>query len=217
MPFKTRVFICEGCRGLVRGEGERKCALCDTPIAAPYGDNLCLLCKKQKRYMKRAFAPLIYKGAARSAVLRLKFSGKKAHAKTFARLIYDYIRREQPWLMPDIITYVPLGRARLRERGYNQAMLLGRELATLFGAPCAGLLYKTRETPPQSGLRVAARRANVRGAFCAREGFPLSSKCVLLVDDVLTTGSTLNECAKALLARGAGAVYCAAACVTEKF
>jgi ComF family protein len=105
---------------------------------------------------------------------------------------------------------VPLHAARLRRRGFNLATALARQVAREVGAPVAhGSLARTRDTPSQTGLGRAARRANVRGAFRAR---PLDAATVWLVDDVVTTGATLEECARVLRAAGARKVValCAA-------
>jgi predicted amidophosphoribosyltransferase len=108
-------------------------------------------------------------------------------------------------LAAESITWVPLHPARRRHRGYNQAELLGRELAGLCGLPTASGLVRVRDTPPQVGLDRLRRRANVEGAF-GWQGPELGRRSLLLIDDVATTGATLDACAGALKAAGAGAV-----------
>lgn len=99
----------------------------------------------------------------------------------------------------DIVVPVPLHRSRERSRGFNQA----RELARHLGLPSAGALARTRRTPSQADLPAARRHANVRGAFTWRSGVPVAGSIVVLVDDVVTTGATLNACAAPLLDAGA--------------
>ncbi|MGE5138685.1 MAG: ComF family protein [Rudaea sp.] len=106
----------------------------------------------------------------------------------------------------DVIAAVPLAPARQRERGYNQAELLARALATSTRHPYVQGLYRTRETADQVGKNAAERHANVRGAFRADAG-AFRKKCVLLIDDVCTTGATLDACAVALQAQGVEKVY----------
>jgi ComF family protein len=100
---------------------------------------------------------------------------------------------------------VPLHRARLRSRGYNQALQLARQIGRQLDVPVAAdLLRRTRATAPQQGLTAAARHGNLRGAFAVHR--PLGGQRVLLVDDVMTTGTTARECAAALRAAGAASV-----------
>lgn len=102
----------------------------------------------------------------------------------------------------DLAVAVPLHRSRERARGFNQA----RELARHLGPPVADALARTRRTPPQAELPAARRHANVRGAFAWRPGVPVKGLTIVLVDDVSTTGATLNACARPLLDAGAAAV-----------
>jgi ComF family protein len=107
---------------------------------------------------------------------------------------------------PPCLLAVPLHRRRLRERGYNQAGLLARELGRRWALPAApGRLARLRDTAPQVGLDRPGRRQNVAGAF-GWDGPPLAGKPILLVDDVATTGSTLEACGRALKAAGAGRI-----------
>jgi ComF family protein len=102
----------------------------------------------------------------------------------------------------DLAVAVPLHRSRERARGFNQA----RELARHLGLPVAAALVRTRRTPPQADLPAARRHANVRGAFACKPGVPVTGRTIVLVDDVSTTGATLNACARVLLDAGAAEV-----------
>jgi len=102
----------------------------------------------------------------------------------------------------DLVVAVPLHRSRERARGFNQARELGRHL----GLPVADALARTRRTPPQADLPAARRHANVRGAFEWRKGVPVTGRTIVLVDDVSTTGATLNACARPLLDAGAAEI-----------
>ncbi len=108
----------------------------------------------------------------------------------------------------DLVTFVPMERRRRRERGYNQAELLARDVAKRLGLPVGETLRKTRATEAQSGLSLAGRRRNLERAI---ESEPVAARQrVLLVDDVMTSGSTFSECARALKRAGAGSVTCLA-------
>jgi ComF family protein len=106
---------------------------------------------------------------------------------------------------PEMLTPVPLYRFRERERGFNQSNLLAQALSKRTGLPCKPLLIRTISTPSQTLLTRSQRRRNLRGAFATRNPF-FNQRHIMLVDDVLTTGSTLDECSRALLAGGARAV-----------
>ena len=104
----------------------------------------------------------------------------------------------------DIITWVPLSRKRLRQRGYDQARLLATELSKKAGIECCRLLKKTRNNPAQSGTGGAEkRRANVSGVYTALSPEKITGKSILIVDDIVTTGATLSECGRMLLSAGA--------------
>ena len=110
----------------------------------------------------------------------------------------------------DVLVPVPSGRGERRSRGYDVPLMLARALGRELGLPVMQALGKIRETPRQMALSGGERRKNLQNAFSARPDAPLEGKRILLVDDVLTTGSTLNECAKAL--RAAGAAECRGVC-----
>ena len=111
----------------------------------------------------------------------------------------------------DVISWVPLSKKRLRKRGYNQAQLLAETVSRELDIPAEATLVKTVDNPTQSGTKNAGERAkNVRGVYSTEDPKNIRGKAVLLIDDVVTTGSTLSECAKTLVNDGALYVYCAA-------
>jgi len=137
-------------------------------------------------------------------VQQLKFSGKISFAPTLAQHMADvYLAKDMD--LPDCLLPVPLHTRRLRERGYNQSIELARPLARLTGLPLSfGRVVRCRHTAPQVGNRVDARRRNIRGAFGLKT--PLDVSHVLIIDDVVTTGSTVNELAKLLKSSGVSRV-----------
>jgi len=154
------------------------------------------------------YTALEYSDAVRNAMLRFKFNGYDFYAKTFA---YSLMKAVEPEMV-DVIVPVPLSGKRLRERGYNQAELIGKELSAMTGLPmCTEALVKVKEIPRQSQSKGEERLENVKGAFGLADSAvaDVAGKRVLLLDDVLTTGSTLGECAKMLYEAGATKVYCA--------
>lgn len=156
-------------------------------------------------------APFYYRGRVRESVLRYKFGGKSSYAAAYAGFIYDCIRQNVKSTDFDIITWVPVSRKRFRERGYDQAELLAEKIAGMFGKKAERTLSKVKNNAPQSGIdKPERRRANVLGAYRAHDPELVKEKRILLIDDVITTGSTMSECARTLLMTGAEEIVCAA-------
>lgn len=185
-------------RVLERGE-EGACAACleELPRAergkAVEGCEICL-------------SPLRYQDGVREGVHRYKFEGGQIHAAVFGGLMARCLSEQ--WDKPvDFITWAPLHPKRRRKRGYDQAELLARRVGELSGIPVRPTLEKIRAAGAQSHLQdAAARRANVEGAYRALPGLDLTGMRVVLVDDVVTTGSTLGQCAGCLREAGAASV-----------
>ncbi|MGM9537408.1 MAG: ComF family protein [Candidatus Onthomonas sp.] len=156
----------------------------------------------------KCLSPLFYQSAAAQSIRRYKFSGKACYHHAYGPLLRSCLSHNlsQP---PDLITWAPLNRWRKYRRGYDQALLLAREAGALWAQDPVPLLEKIRNTRPQSSLSAAKRRQNVRGVYRLIRGCPsLEGKRILLVDDVITTGSTLSACAAVLTAAGAEEVIC---------
>ena len=152
-------------------------------------------------------APLQYAGAARRAILRFKFGGHTAAARAFGATLSACAAERYPGMF-DAVTWAPISRERRRQRGYNQSELLARAACRTWATRPEALLVKTRDNPPQSGLRDAsARWANVAGVYRPAPNAHLRGKRVLLIDDICTTGATLCECAQCLRDGGAAEVY----------
>ena len=157
----------------------------------------------------RCAAPLWYTGPVREAIRRFKFHGGVSAAGPLGELIAR-IAAERLSGEFDAVTWAPVSAKRLRQRGYDQAMLLAENACKLWGVTPERLLNKVRDNPAQSSLDSGAERwKNTRDIYEAVED--LSGKRILLIDDVCTTGSTLCSCAQALRAAGAETVVCAAA------
>ena len=154
------------------------------------------------------FSPLAYRDLVPEAIQRYKFSRVKALGRPFAALMARCLDSQRLEGV-DLICWAPLSKKRRRERGFDQAELLAREVGRLLSIPAAPVLLKTRNTAPQSGLEDEyARRANAQGVYRLATGVALSGKRVVLVDDVVTSGSTLSECAALLHQGGASQVFC---------
>lgn len=152
--------------------------------------------------------PLKYEGMAREALLRFKFRGAQSAAEGFGMLLAQCAAEELGGQF-DLVSWAPVSDKRRRRRGYDQAYLLAREAAKQWGLAPAALLRKTHDNPPQSGLDAAGRRGNVIGVYECCDAETARGARVLLIDDILTTGATLSECARVLRDAGAADVVCA--------
>jgi ComF family protein len=178
------------------------CPICGNPNLT---NNLCLRCQTSKPLYTALRSYAEFSGPLREAIHRLKYGNDIGMGEILARLMILSLQKLN-WRL-DIITSVPLGLARLEERGYNQATLLARPIALAMHLPfLPRVLVRVRETPTQVGLTLPERQANMADAFRSNSR-SVRGKNILVVDDVATSGATLNACAKALLEEGASNVY----------
>lgn len=162
---------------------------------------LCGQCLNHPPPFDAARAPLLYRPPLDWLVQGYKFNQRLAPGRLLGELLARHLAQEVA-AMPELIVPVPLHPARLRQRGYNQALELARPLARRFDVPLArGLVRRTRATATQSLLAAEERRRNVRGAFALAA--PLTARHVAIVDDVIATGSTVGELARLLRRAGA--------------
>ena len=145
-----------------------------------------------------------YEGPLQESIHRWKYEGKIHLTPFFGRWMAEELFNYWDADIPDLLVPVPLHVQRLRERGFNQALLLVRELSRCTGIPYLnGILRKKRATVPQVQLSGSERERGVRGTFEVFEKESVEERWILLVDDVFTTGATVNECARVLVAAGA--------------
>jgi len=196
---------CVFCRKVLNKGEHAWCASCTKTL--PFTDNFG---KQDGDLYDFCIAPLYYGGFVRKSILRYKFSGASAYAETYGRILAQCIR-ECPDAVYDIITWVPLSTSRERSRGYDQAMLLALATALELDDVAVETINKHRDVQAQSELGGKDERsANISGAYSVTDSELITGKTVLLIDDVVTTGSTLNECAKVLRLAGATGIICAA-------
>jgi len=196
---------CVFCRSFLKNSRDAVCPACKKTL--PYTREGNLL---HGDHFSLCIAPLYYEGIVRESLLRYKFHNAPGYAKTYAGLLSDCIRQNLVGRY-DMISWVPVSKKRLRERGYDQAMLLALETALLLDDVAISTLVKVRDVEKQSTVGSAEkRRANIAGAFAAEDPELIVGKRILLIDDIVTTGSTLSECAATLKAAGAKEVLCAA-------
>lgn len=184
------------------------CPICGLPFRGQARDHSCPVCRGRRRRFDRARACLLYeRGQVDDAgpLARVLHDYKYQRDVTLAPLLADFLIQSCPLIVDhDLIVPVPLHRDRLRWRGFNQSHLLARRLGQHFNVRVDPfLLTRARPTPPQVGLDEADRRRNVAGAFAVRRITTLAGRHTLLVDDVYTTGATVEECARVLKRAGA--------------
>ena len=190
---------CAFCRRLTQ-EGAAVCPTCLDKL--PFTGSAA---RQDFSGLEGCWSALYYVDTVRSSLLRYKFGGANLYAKPYGEILAKCIDENK--VSCDSITWVPLSRKRLRKRGDDQAKLLAEETAAILGLPCAPMLRKLRNNPPNSGAGNAdKRRRNVKNAYAAREGAQIRGRRVLLIDDIVTTGATLCECASVLKSAGASAV-----------
>ncbi|CAG1066506.1 orotate phosphoribosyltransferase [uncultured bacterium] len=195
--------FCDGCGGLVEKERIRPplCIVCGTPFPSAKGvDHACGRCVEEPPSFTSARSAFVFEGKVLEAVHKLKYGGDTALAGPLASLLSAaHLPEGLSMVVP-----VPLHPARLKERGFNQSLLIARELSRNYGLSLVyDRLKRARDTGQQVGLKAAERKKNVSGAFTLDGGSFFKGRKVLLVDDVTTTGATLNECAKVLKKAGA--------------
>jgi ComF family protein len=191
------------------------CARCGRQRSTEWASPDCGECHAKPLGVAQARSMLLYNAAGRELLAAFKFNRREAAGAWLARQFADFARPGLAALYtlggvaPALVVPVPIHAQRRRERGFNQAEALAAAVGAQLGLPCRpGLLERTRPTPTQIGLTAAQRLANVRGAFAvpAAAQPQLAGRCVLLVDDLMTTGATLRACALALRRGGASSV-----------
>lgn len=201
--------ICPECRSGLRKAHSPLCSRCGVPFdTGPKEDRLCERCLRDPPSYKAARALYVYEGPMVEAVHRFKYAGKTHLAGIFGPLLAESARACLPPESDPLIVPVPLHVKRLRKRGFNQSLLLARHVEDLTGFALDSLsLRRVRETPSQAALGKDKRRVNVREAFAVKSSLAIKGRDVLLVDDVSTTGSTLDACSRTLLRSGARRVF----------
>lgn len=203
--------ICGACLQSFQPLPKKVCEVCGLPLESLAPDAaarlLCGACRESVFSFERARSYAVYDGALVRAVVLLKYEPLEPLGRWFAERLADLARGDTVFQEADIVVPVPLHRDRQRDRGYNQAELIARPLARILGRPCRSvLLVRTRPRPDKLHLTFEERWSSVRGAFAARPGSQVDNRRVLLLDDVMTTGATLDACAHALRVAGAKSV-----------
>lgn len=207
--------LCDLCMKKFHWITGRTCEKCGKALQDTYGGRLCYDCMRLEHRFEKGFSCLTYGLHEREVLLDHKYNGKGYLAAKFGDILYDRISCED--IHPDVIIPVPISAQRRRSRGYNQAALMARQLARRWGVPIdEDILIRQKDTRLLRSLNPADRRLALSGAFAissrrrdsGRNGDScLTGKNILLIDDVYTTGATVDTCTDVLLDAGADKVY----------
>ena len=197
--------ICLSCLKTLKPIDHPFCEKCGKKVNA--GIRICSDCGRREHAFVRSRGAFGYAELSRG-MYRYKYLGRREYADVYAELTYSQLSDCIHGCSPDIIAAVPVSKKRLLKRGYNQAGEFAKGLSELSGIPFAkGALLRVRDTAPMKLLSPSERQKNLKNAFISNANV-VKSKRVLLVDDIYTTGSTMDACSKALFDAGAENVFC---------
>lgn len=211
-----------------------KCIFCKKTLGNDIALHICSVCYAKLPFSKEALLPVLengtdgqcdgavsvfqYTGMAKDLLIRFKFYNKPSYNRTFARLLAYRLKKITDIKQYDMVISVPLHRQKELARGYNQAYLLSRALGRELQLPeCSGFLKRQKYTDSQSLLDRQERQENIKGAFLVKTPERVEGKSILLIDDILTTGSTLEECSKMLKQAGVIKVTAAVVATGRKY
>lgn len=202
-------FFCRTCAADFYRITSPLCPVCSTPLDSSLDDHLCEDCLRKRPHYEATYACYMYNGAIMDAIHQFKYGSKSFLSESLGPLFAQFAENVVQQSATTLTVPVPLHPKRLRERGFNQSLLLARHVAGKLGTELDFLsLRRVKYTNPQTGLGKEERRKNVRNAFQVVSPEAVKDKTVLLIDDVATTGNTLNECSRILRKSGCTDVYC---------
>lgn len=206
----ARGVVCGGCMSKIIPNTPPFCLRCGRKIAADYsGKTACGNCREDEFWFDRAWASCLYEGVVKEMIHKLKYNNKIPLALPLSGLLTGFIRDYHlPVTGCDYVIPIPLYPARQREREFNQAGILADATGECLNLKVmAGNLIRRRDTSSQASLSKKKRWQNMQGAFGLKDAAAVKEKTILLIDDVLTTGSTASEAARALKQAGSGSVF----------
>lgn len=205
--------MCSICRERVQPLGEPRCKRCSKPVTE-LEKELCADCEGHAFYVESGFALYPYNDWMKKAVRNIKYQGEMAGCRYFGNQMAEHYEDWLKKISPDVIVPVPVHWKKLRFRGFNQAEELARAVGEKTGIPVRGdLLLRTENTSPQKGLGRVDRMRNLQGGFSVCKEKEICYRNILLVDDIYTTGATLEACGKALKQAGCGRIYFLCLCI----
>lgn len=197
--------ICSQCREKLSFIGENKCSICGKPLESDTLIKKCYSCKKHPHYFSKAIAAVEYQGIIKEVIYKYKYGNRPYLYKALGPILIQAIRESDIDIGDiDIIVPVPLHRMKIIKRGFNQSELLGRYISKGFDIPISvGNLIRQKRTLRQNSLDRSNRRSNIKDAFRIKKNVEFTGKRVIVIDDIFTTGATVDECSKKLVQAGA--------------
>lgn len=194
-------WLCGNCRKDFVSEGHKRCKICGRII---YHNGNCRKCNSSKRYFDKGHSVFEYKGAVRNGVMNYKYKGLHSYGRYFGKIManyaLDYVNTDMDF---DYVTAVPLHYKRFSDRGYNQSEIMAKYVAKAIGVEYKKLLKRKINTRPLNSLSGVDRGKEIKSAFTLRKRKNVKDKNILIIDDIYTTGATVNECCKELKKNGA--------------
>lgn len=207
--IEPREMLCDGCKKNLPRITEPVCLLCGCSRAD-------CVCKSKKNFYDAVTAPFYYEGAIVKAIDRMKFHDKAFMADVLGEDMLKTVNAVYSDKHFDLVCFVPFSKTDKKSREFNHSELLAHKIADGLKLKCADIIEKIYDVPTQHSLGSEERKGNVFGIFDVTDAERVKDKTVLLVDDIKTTGATLNECAKMLKLSGAKEVLCVTFAVTKK-
>ena len=187
-------WVCDDCSYHFEIRDYRKCEICGRII---YHRGKCRICNSEKVYFDKGYSVFEYKEAVRNAIREFKYRGMFRYGKYLGEIMADNAADNINTEF-DYVTAVPLHPKRYRGRGYNQSEILAKAVAKALGVEYRKLLVRCVNTKPQNSLDRKERLKNIKGAFSIKDNVSVENKNILIIDDIFTTGSTVNECSRIL-------------------
>ena len=218
MDIHTSDFLCEKCKHTLPYVKGNTCDVCGRPLYKGYMDTVCHDCKERKNYFLKNVSVFEYKDSVQDAIKRMKFAAVEIWiARELGKILAKRIKEEYEGIRFDMIVPVPISQINYVKRRFNQAAEISVPVSRELNIPInEKVLKKIRHTKQQSSLKHKERKENIKGAYKVFAPDEICDKVILLIDDVFTTGSTINECAKTLKKSGAMSIYTATAAITLK-
>lgn len=211
-PEEQSIGFCRSCYATVRYIGDQVCVKCGKPLEDNTREQ-CGDCSRRHHYFVQNRAVYLYQGAIKGAMYRFKYSNRRNYASIFAMDAWNQFGTWLNSLRVDGVVPVPMYAKKERVRGYNQAQVFAAQIAALMDVPLYDrLVVRVRATEPQKQLDDKKRKKNLENAFKIRQS-GVKLRKILLIDDIYTTGSTMDEVARSLLAVGVQQVYCLSICI----
>ncbi len=201
-------MVCMGCANTFHVIKNPKCLKCGKPLEQEEQE-YCFDCTRQTFHFNRGMALWVYDEKVKKSIANFKFHNRREYSKYYVQELLNYYREEIIKTAPDILVPVPLHKSKLKERGFNQAYLLAQGISKSVGIPVVeNYLIRSHKTKAQKRLDNRERANNLHGAFALNSSYSeIIFNKIMLIDDIYTTGSTIDACAEVLLQVGVKEIY----------